>query len=493
VSRSRALLSLAVAAGIAVLMFSSRREERFREVSDGAILEISTIEALHGRQLVGPYSRFGWNHPGPLYFFFESPWYLASGRHTAGMIAGAIALNVSSLAIVAALCFRWLRPIPAAFIAGAMAVYLLRVPDLIASVWNPHVIIVPMIAVVLLLAAFGDTGRPLFFFGALVGGSFIVQTHVAMVPIVAVLGACAAAMQPRVVRAIAWQSIGLSWALWVAPLWEQLTRTPGNLTRLSVFFTRETLAGQGAGNAVNAWAAELGRLFGPPAPLAMGADLHPDLSAARLTCVAIELSILAILSVEAWKREHRSTACVSAAALIASLVALGATLRISGQLVDHEVFWISIVGALNAGAIAGAVADMFAHRFDALMPAPRALRTAGIISMILVSVTLGAAGMRNDLNRRRTLEDHAVDAIVEDVRGLLSERAVSRPLFRIDSGIAPTAFGALLQLYKMRQPFAVEDAWVHVLGESFRGTGREDVVIAVEGSLAAPRVGVSRD
>jgi hypothetical protein len=482
------LLALAVAAGIATLILSSRREERFREVSDGAILEISTMEALHGRQLVGPYSRFGWSHPGPLYFFVESPWYVASGRHTAGMIAGALALNIAALAIVAGLCLRWLRPIPAAFIALAITVYLLRVPDLMVSVWNPHVVMLPMIAVVLLLAAFADTGRTVFLFGAIACGSFIVQTHVATVPIVAATGICAAAMQRRIVRATAWRSIGLAIVLWAPPLWEEITRTPGNLTRLFLFFTREAPAGQSAGVALNAWAAELARPFASQTPLAMGADLRPEFSALRLMGVAIELSMLAVLGLSAWKRGYRSTACASGAALIASLVALLAASRISGQLVDHEVFWMSIVGALDAGALAGAAGDMFAKRPDGRVPSQLGLRTGVVVSMIAVSVTLGARGVRNDLERRRTLEDHAVDAIVEDVRRLLSEHAVRRPLIRLESGIAPTAFGALLQLYKMRQPFAVEDSRVHMLGESFRRNGREDVVVAIGGSLAAPRV-----
>ena len=224
----------------------------------------------------------------------------------------------------------------------------------------------------------------------------------------------------------------------------------------------------------------------------MGADLHPGFSAVRVTCAFVELSMLAILSVHAWRRRHRCTACVSAAALIASLVALAAALRISGQLVDHEVFWMSLVGALNAGVVAGAVADMFVQHVGARRSAQHALKAAAVLSLIVVSVALGANGMRNDLNRQRTLDDHAVDVIVEDVRQRLSAVGAHRPLFRIESGISPVAFGALLQLYKGRQPFAVEASWVHVVGESFRENGGEDVVIAIAGSTAAPRVTVSR-
>ena len=157
-SRYRFLWIFALA-GIVSLVVVSRHEERFREVSDGAILEISTIEALNGRQLLGPYSRFGWNHPGPLYFYLQAPWYLASGFHTAGMQAGALAINLAAIGVVAFVCIRRLRPAIGASIALMMVVYVIRVPDLLTSVWNPHVIILPMIAVMLLLGVFADTGR----------------------------------------------------------------------------------------------------------------------------------------------------------------------------------------------------------------------------------------------------------------------------------------------------------------------------------------------
>ena len=86
------------AAGLVAL---ARHAPPIREVSDGAILEIYTLEALKGRLLVGPYSRFGWHHPGPLYFYLQAPWYRLSGFHTAGLQAGALAINLSAIALTA--------------------------------------------------------------------------------------------------------------------------------------------------------------------------------------------------------------------------------------------------------------------------------------------------------------------------------------------------------------------------------------------------------
>ena len=36
---------------------------------DGATLELRTLHAAHGAQLLGPYSGFYWNHPGPAFFY----------------------------------------------------------------------------------------------------------------------------------------------------------------------------------------------------------------------------------------------------------------------------------------------------------------------------------------------------------------------------------------------------------------------------------------
>ena len=80
------LLALAVLASITA---ASRRISPMFPVSDEAMTEIYTLQATHGQQLTGPYSRFGWHHPGPVYFYFLVPFYEAARRRTAGLNAGA--------------------------------------------------------------------------------------------------------------------------------------------------------------------------------------------------------------------------------------------------------------------------------------------------------------------------------------------------------------------------------------------------------------------
>src|ERR671936_428606 len=199
-----------VCVGLAILTIAiaalGHRAPPFREISDGAVLEIYTLEALKGRLLVGPYSRFGWHHPGPLYFYLEAPWYWLSGRHTAGMQAGAMALNIAAVAAIARTAAASAgTPAVFAFAAG-VAWYIWRTGELIVSPWNPHVVVLPMLAFIVLAAAFAATGRLTLLFWLVLIGSFLVQTHVAMAPPVVVLLLVAAVVQRDAVRA-SWPAV----------------------------------------------------------------------------------------------------------------------------------------------------------------------------------------------------------------------------------------------------------------------------------------------
>ena len=61
----RVALAPAVAIVAVSVVAAARREAPAYPVSDNALIELATINALDGRQLYGPYSRYGWQHPGP--------------------------------------------------------------------------------------------------------------------------------------------------------------------------------------------------------------------------------------------------------------------------------------------------------------------------------------------------------------------------------------------------------------------------------------------
>src|SRR5689334_7708759 len=88
------VIGLAAAAAIA----ATRHAAPNFPVSDLAVGESYTILASQGRLLVGPYSRFSWHHPGPIYFYLLAPFYKALGSRTIGLEVGALAINMCSMA-----------------------------------------------------------------------------------------------------------------------------------------------------------------------------------------------------------------------------------------------------------------------------------------------------------------------------------------------------------------------------------------------------------
>jgi len=57
--------------------FARRGVPDYLFTGDGATLELRVLQAAHGGQLLGAYSRFYWNHPGPAFFYLALPIYEA--------------------------------------------------------------------------------------------------------------------------------------------------------------------------------------------------------------------------------------------------------------------------------------------------------------------------------------------------------------------------------------------------------------------------------
>ncbi len=479
-----------VCVGLAILTIAiaalGRRAPPFREVSDGAVLEIYTLEALEGRLLVGPYSRFGWHHPGPLFFYFEAPWYCLSWRHTVGMQYGALIINVAAVAVIV-WSLAQTAPAPlAAAVSMAIAFFVWRTGDMIVSVWNPHIIILPMLAFVVVAAAYAASGAAAFLFWMILIGSFLVQTHLAMAPVVALPGllSIVGARDRTTVRRTWLLVVFLPLVLWMPPLVEQITRTPGNMTRIARFFLGSASHGQPLGTAVTAWSAALTAAFGRGFEVATGWDLEPQVSKQPLAWSLLLVCASGAAASVAWRRRDRFSLWLTSLCALTSLVALVATTRIRGQIVDHEVFWMSALGVLNVGAIVGLVTSLIADTGS-----NRRLSAAAIsVAALLVALGTGVLGMHHAMNRRRTLEDHAVDVLAEKIRTAMSEAHATRPLFHIEPPIWTIAAGALLQIRKDGAAFAVDPQWTVMFGEAFEPDGREDARLTLAGSIRLPIV-----
>jgi hypothetical protein len=208
---------------------------------DFAFLELATRSALRCKAMVGPYSRFGWDHPGPAAFYWFAPFYEASGQQAAALGVAAAAIFGASLAVVIVACRRAAGPwagVAAAVVCG----WLVEVWGWrsIGNAWNPVVVVAPLFATGV-LAAGVVVGRR-WLLPVLVGAaSFCVQSHVGTAPealawcAVGVAVALARGRTDRTWRGPAAAALGIGLALWAAPIGQQLAPGPGNLGQLVAF------------------------------------------------------------------------------------------------------------------------------------------------------------------------------------------------------------------------------------------------------------------
>src|ERR1700676_5130942 len=178
---------IACAVGLVPLVLRAQVSEP-PPTADQAVIELYTIRATRLELNVGAYSRFGWNHPGPFFFYLAAPLYAASGRRFAAIETTALAINVLSLAMVGALL---LKQPDASFAIGMMAglgLYVVRFAQLLTSAWNPYVAILPL-ALLIVASAACAAGRPAVLPVIAVAACYVAQAHVAfLVPAAACVG-----------------------------------------------------------------------------------------------------------------------------------------------------------------------------------------------------------------------------------------------------------------------------------------------------------------
>lgn len=180
------LSSLAVAAPLAIMLAGlvGQLGLALPDWGDSAVIELQVRRALRWQALVGPYSRFGWHHPGPALFYALAPVYALGGEGTWSLSLGCFLVNAIA-AVASVLAVRRFAGERAARWAGAMvAAYLLVLsPGVLVGIWNPDVLSLPLLLTAVLAAA-GAAGSAPALAWALVSGTFVAQTDVSTVPVV---------------------------------------------------------------------------------------------------------------------------------------------------------------------------------------------------------------------------------------------------------------------------------------------------------------------
>ncbi|MFN2556426.1 MAG: hypothetical protein ABR592_06050 [Nitriliruptorales bacterium] len=229
-------------------VFASPGEVAFG--GDYAVLEIYTLHAKRLSQLLGPYSRLHWNHPGPFYFYLLLPFYLAFGESTRGLLIGAFTISLVSMAGAVWVARHAFSTSHAMLLVAFIALTLRFLGfQTLSDPWNSLVTVLPSLLFLMLCWLF-SSGRGWGLLGMTVLGSFLVQTHAGHASLVAAAGVAAFVLGCVALRRRGhlWRGLLLPLAvsatcaflLWLPPLWQEATRSEGNLTLVMRFLGSES-------------------------------------------------------------------------------------------------------------------------------------------------------------------------------------------------------------------------------------------------------------
>lgn len=209
---------------------------------DQALLALGARRAAGFHQLVGPYSRAGFHHPGPALFYLLAPFVNMFGASGSGLYVGALAINAAAMIASVAVVWRSAGPWAALWSAAAIDLFALALgTGTLREPWNPYLAVMPMVLFVVLWAT-ACSGSATSGVWAAVVGSYEIQTHISTAPVVMVL--CAAMVvslvrrrEPKPFATGAWAGSGVFLAMWVPPLIDLALDRPSNVTQIWDFFT----------------------------------------------------------------------------------------------------------------------------------------------------------------------------------------------------------------------------------------------------------------
>jgi len=413
--------------------------------SDLAILEIATRNAMRGRQYLGAYSRYGWNHPGPAMFYWFAPFYQLTGRELGGLAVASITMSGLSVGLIIRTVQRTAGRAAAWATAAALPVFIWLVGfDRVQSPWNPDVLLIAMGALGVVGAA-AVLGRR----WALPAGAFlacwVAQAHLGAIPLALALCAFFVAftlwLQRRELRR--WivpgvLALAITGAMWAPVIWENSTRTPGNVTKIIEFYERDD------GSEPHSWsqsasavsAAVVGRHW---------TFADEELSAGWHAGTVVLVGIVAVGAVTGWLRRRRGEptdfqAVVCTLGLLAVPVALVSVHNVRGPIYGYILsFAVGLGFLLWTGAavtVAGFVSAL--ARSERLPARAPVLRKVGIGLAVLVAVAVTARVPANggwnrswDAPEGRYEVFHRLGVDNDQVRSV-ADAALESPL--VDSG-----------------------------------------------------------
>ena len=441
----------------------------WRPSGDWAVLTMRVEDVGRHTPLVGPYSRFGWNHPGPLmYWLLAFPYHLFGDKPEA-LLAAAATLNALTVAALSAVAWRRGRLPLVALTMTATAILIHAMgPGMIRDPWNPFITLLPLALTVYLVWSVieGDFWMwpPLAFLV-----SFELQSHIGYLPMLAMLGVSVFAIAWRrksfntllpTSAKQRWWVLGLSSAVvigcWLPVLLDQVAGT-GNLGAIAHYFLTNGDSPAGFGTAFHVAAdqlrfpsapwlgrSELAGLDGALLGSGLAALVVPILSMTGSLWLAVRMRVLAALRLQ----------------LVVIATALGgliATARVTGPLFDWVVRWWWVIACLWWLSI---VWVLWSVLYERITTQSMQRIATGLLAVIATVVTLAATGPITSATSSTPPPSPSTGIVLDGfLQQTLDALQGSGPLLVVTTGSVRGDYGDALRLQ-------LERAGIQVVAES---------------------------
>lgn len=474
-------LCLLAVAFLVTAAASTRTAAETYPVADTATTSIATLQAARGALSVGAYSRFGWNHPGPLLYQVLAGPYELSGRREIALKWTALALNLAWLGGLLGLLGRR-APGLAVAVAAALIPLLWREQRLLFLAWNPFVTVLAL-AFAVVAAADLATGHgwrtrfgPTWLAVAL---SFCVQAHAGLIVPAAVCALAAASGLRRIDPSSGrvWPAIRpgiaiagfVTAALWLTPLLAEIRETPGNLATMVTFLSDGSLPRRTWPQAIRGAAY---MTVGPYLPFWVLHFIEVPAALPGWLSVAFALLVAATAG-SAAHLQRRGRTCEATVAAIAAAISVTVVISargIVGPFSDYLLVWATAIGTFDIAIVITAVLPAW--------PAPArgaAFVRAGGLAVVAMAAWGAIGAIRIDAKHAEQARDTTLRALSTDLRDHCDRHGIARPLLAFAGDAAwREAVGVVLQFDKVDRPIAIDDEGVYLVGRSFARTGRED-------------------
>ncbi|CAB4323870.1 unannotated protein [freshwater metagenome] len=335
-------------------------------VGDFGTLRLRTLDVgTSHTPLVGIYSRWGWNHPGPMLFMFMAPALRLTGGAGHGLLLGALAINVAAIASVTAVAKRAGNEMLALVALGTIVLCRALGTGELLDPWNPYALILALFTAFIAgwRALLGDRVAAVVF---VVAASFAVQCHVEVALTVILLAAVVlGALGVRAIRGRASKhdrmtlalALGVGFVCWLPPIIEQFTASDGGNLRAIASFALH------GGGDVNGWhdGARIVSWFLASPFNWLGGDLLVPKGG-----ISIPIALVALVGATAWAahRRYLSELAVCAVALLGVVTAFVACSRISGVAFPYLYRWVLAVAVVVWIAIGAVALRELRERFE---------------------------------------------------------------------------------------------------------------------------------